>query len=269
MRIPQYVVNAFTDRPFAGNPAAVCVLDRWLPDETLQAIAAQNNLSETAFFLAESDGEDGARRLRWFTPANEVDLCGHATLASAWVLLNELGLSDELLRFDSLSGRLVVARTEGGLRLDFPSRPPAPAAPPEGLLEALGGTPLEVVKARSYLVRYGSAAEVRALTPDLAAIEALDLFGVIVSAPGDDTEEPCDFASRFFAPSQGVPEDPVCGSAHCTLTPYWAARLGRERLLARHLSARGGWIRCELRGERVWLTGRAVTWSDGHVTLQG
>jgi len=265
VKLAQYVINAFTDRPFGGNPAAVCLLESWLPDETLQAIAAQNNLSETAFLPLETS--DGARRLRWFTPTTEVDLCGHATLASAWALLYERGLSDEVLRFDTLSGRLEVARTEEGLRLDFPSRPPAPAAPPPGLLEALGGAPLEVVAARSVLVRYGAAAEVRALTPDLAAIEALDLFGVIVTAPGDGTEAPCDFASRFFAPSQGVPEDPVCGSAHCTLTPYWAARLNQERLMARHLSDRGGWIRCELRGDRVWLTGRAVTWSEGLVTI--
>jgi len=261
MKIPQYVINAFTDQPFAGNPAAVCLLDQWLPDATLQAIAAQNNLSETAFTTAEAI--NGVRKLRWFTPAAEVDLCGHATLATAWTLLFERGLPDEVLRFSSLSGELTVSRSESGLTLDFPSRAPHPIAAPPGLLEALGGEPLEVQRASSVLVRYGSAEEVRALTPDFAALGAMDFPGVAVTAPGDTAD--IDIVSRYFAPAIGIDEDPVCGSAHCMLAPYWAARLGKTQLMAHHLSARGGWIHCEVRGDRVWLTGKATTWLIGTV----
>jgi predicted PhzF superfamily epimerase YddE/YHI9 len=262
MRIPCYQVDAFTRTRFAGNPAAVCPLTRWLPDATLQAIAAENNLAETAFFVPE--GEDF--HLRWFTPEVEVDLCGHATLATAFVLMTELEPRRSAVRFRSQSGPLAVARDGEAFTLDFPSRPPVPSDSPPGLVAALGGAPREVLLSRDWLVVYDTAAEVRGLRPDFAALARVEgAFAVIVSGPGD--ERGVDFVSRFFAPVQGIPEDPVTGSAHCTLAPYWAGRLGREQLHARQISRRGGEIRCTLRGDRVDLTGHAVLVRTGEFLL--
>ena len=200
MTIPLYQVDAFTDQVFSGNPAAVCPLDNWLPDQKLQAIAAENNLAETAFFVPE----DGGYRLRWFTPLVEVDLCGHATLASAYILYEVLDETAAKLVFHTKSGQLTVARSGKRLVLDFPSRPPEPVEPCTGLAQALGGNPEQILAARDYLVVYRSEAEVRALTPDLAALLHINRFAVIVTAPGDHV----DFVSRFFAPAKGVPEDP-------------------------------------------------------------
>jgi PhzF family phenazine biosynthesis protein len=264
MRIPCYQVDAFTRTRFAGNPAAVCPLPRWLPDATLQAIAAENNLAETAFYVP--DGED--YNLRWFTPEVEVDLCGHATLATAFVQMTAIEPRLMEIRFHSRSGPLAVTRDGEAFTLDFPSRPPVPGDSPEGLLAALGGAPREVLRARDWLVVYDSAEAVRSLRPDLAALARVEgVFAAIVTAPGD--EPGVDFVSRFFAPAQGIPEDPVTGSAHCTLAPFWAERLGRGQLLARQVSRRGGEIRCTMRGDRVDLTGHAVLVKTGELLLEG
>jgi predicted PhzF superfamily epimerase YddE/YHI9 len=261
MRIPLYHVDAFADRPFTGNPAAVCPLDEWLPNEVMQAIAAENNLSETAFFVPEG----GAWRVRWFTPATEVDLCGHATLASAHVIFNVLARDRQRIIFRTeQAGELAVTREGELLALDFPARPPAPCIPPASLGTALGREPVETLAARDYLAVYDDPDAVAALTPDFAALARLDRFAVIVTAPG--TGE-IDFVSRFFAPAQGVDEDPVTGSAHCTLVPYWAQRLGKTRLLARQLSRRGGSLSCALQGDRVSIAGRAILYLTGCIEV--
>lgn len=260
MRLPIYQIDAFTDRPFAGNPAAVMPLPAWLPDATLQAIARENALSETAFFVRDGDGLG----IRWFTPACEVDLCGHATLASAYVLFTELEPGLREVTFQSASGPLAVTRDGDLLALDFPSRPPVAADPVPGLAEALGVEPRELWKARDLLAVLGSEGEVRALRPDLAKLSEIDVFAVIVTAPG----EQADFVSRFFAPRKGVPEDPVTGSAHSTLTPFWAARLGRPRLRALQVGPRGGELFCEDRGGRVSISGRAVKVLEGTFLLE-
>lgn len=257
--LPIYQVDAFAERVFEGNPAAVCPLDAWLPDETLQAIALENNLAETAFFVPSARGY----RLRWFTPVDEVDLCGHATLASAHVLFEIKGHPDPEIVFETRSGDLVVTRVDQGLSMDFPSRPPAPCATPPALVAGLGATPVEVLESDDYLAVFATEADVAALAPDFAALSRLGRRGVIATAPGTRY----DFVSRFFAPRLGVNEDAVTGSAHCELAPYWAARLGRRRLHARQISARGGDVGCELLGDRVMLTGRAVTFLRGHIDV--
>jgi PhzF family phenazine biosynthesis protein len=262
MRTPIYQVDAFvTGRPFSGNPAAVCPLEAWLPDAAMQSIAAQNNLSETAFFVPEGDGY----RLRWFTPAIEVDLCGHATLASAFVIFRFLAPQRRAVMFQTQqAGPLTVTRDGELLALDFPSRPPTPCRMPERLAAALGRSPSAVLAARDYLAIYDTEDDVAALTPDFAAFAALDRFAVIAAAPGING---VDFVSRFFAPAAGVPEDPVTGSAHCTLIPYWAGRLGKTRLEARQLSRRGGALSCALRGDRVTIAGRASLYLEGTITI--
>lgn len=258
MEIPIYQVDAFTSRVFAGNPAAICPLDSFLPDAVMQSIAAENNLAETAFFVRS--GEDRFA-LRWFTPACEIDLCGHATLASAHTLFHELGQTGDLLRFDTKSGELTVRRDGNKLTLNFPSRPPQPVTPHAGLLAALGGEPDAVLGARDYLVRYPTEADVRALKPNMLALMDIDRFAVIVTAPGEKS----DFVSRFFAPAKGVPEDPVTGSAHCTLVPYWAAKLGKTELYGRQISARGGDLFCKLIGDRVEMSGEGVLYLKGSI----
>jgi PhzF family phenazine biosynthesis protein len=260
MRVPIYQVDAFTDRLFGGNPAAVCPLEEWLPDDTLQAIAAENNLAETAFFIRDGDGY----ALRWFTPTVEVDLCGHATLASAHVILTRLEPRRDGVAFATRqAGVLTVARQGDKLAMDFPARPAAPATPPATLAEAVGRAPSEVRAARDYLAIYENAAEVAALAPDFAALSRLDR-SVIVTAPG---AAGVDFVSRFFAPLFGVPEDPVTGSAHCTLVPYWAKRLGKSQLEARQISRRGGALSCTLAGDRVVMAGHAVLYLEGRISI--
>jgi predicted PhzF superfamily epimerase YddE/YHI9 len=261
MRLPMYQVDAFTDSLFGGNPAAVCPLDAWLPDATMQAIAAENNLAETAFFVR--DGGDYA--LRWFTPTVEVDLCGHATLASGHVVFSFLEPRRESVGFHTVkAGTLTVSRRGDLLVMDFPSRPAEPCEPPPGLLAALGGRPREVLGARDCLVVYDTAADVAALEPDLTALGKVDCWAAIVTAPGDNG---IDFVSRFFAPAQGVPEDPVTGSAHCTLVPYWAKRLGKTQFEARQLSRRGGALGCALNGDRVSIGGKAITYLEGQIEV--
>jgi PhzF family phenazine biosynthesis protein len=259
VEIPIFKVDAFSSSVFSGNPAAICPLENWLPDETLQAIAAENNLSETAYFVRNG----GSYHLRWFTPACEVDLCGHATLASAFVLFEELNEPGESVRFDTKSGQLIVKRDGGRLAMDFPSRPPRPIEPEPGLREALGGAPIKILAARDYVVRYESEEEVRRLSPDMEALKRIDRFACIATAPGKD----CDFVSRFFAPAKGVPEDPVTGSSHCTLIPYWASELGKTTLHARQISRRGGELFCKLSGERVEIAGHAALFLRGRITV--
>ena len=255
MKLPIYQVDAFASRPFTGNPAAVMPLEAWLPDATLQAIALENALSETAFFVREGQGF----RIRWFTPACEVDLCGHATLASAFVLFSELEPQRDSVTFESASGPLSVARRGDLLVLDFPARPPLPIEPVGGLAEALGVPVLETWKARDIVAVLGSEDAVRKLQPDLAALGRIDAFAVIATAKGDQA----DFVSRFFAPRKGVPEDPVTGSAHTTLVPFWAGRLGKPTLRALQVSPRGGELFCEDLGGRVSIGGRAVKVLEG------
>lgn len=258
MKIPYFVVDAFTSKPFHGNPAGVCPLTHWLSDATMQNIAAENNLAETAFFVPR----EGDYELRWFTPTVEMDLCGHATLASAFILFSELGFRGDTVRFHSRSGILSVAREDGVLTLDFPLRPSVPCGMPEALIAGLGAKPVEVLKARDYLAIFAKESEVRSLQPDFAALGRLDAK-VIVTAPGGD----CDFVSRFFAPTFGVNEDPVTGSAHCTLIPYWSRRLGKTSLFARQVSQRGGELFCRLAGERVLIGGKAVLYSRGQIEI--
>jgi PhzF family phenazine biosynthesis protein len=253
-----YQVDAFASEVFKGNPAAICPLDDWLPDAAMQSIALENNLAETAFFIPKGDGY----HLRWFTPGTEVDLCGHATLATAFIVFRFLRPELSKIEFDTKSGQLTVERDGDWLTLDFPSRPPEAVAPCAGLLAALGGNPEEVHASRDYMVVYNSADEIRALKPNMNGLMDLDRFAVIVTAPGDGG---CDFVSRFFAPAHGVPEDPVTGSAHCTLVPYWAARLGKTELLARQVSPRGGDLRCQLTGDRVRMSGKGVLYLTGEI----
>ncbi len=259
MPIVLYQIDAFADQVFRGNPAAVCPLDAWLPDHTMQSIALENNLSETAFFV----GQGGQYEIRWFTPEIEVDLCGHATLASAFVVMTELEPGLDSVHFQSKSGQLGVARRGELYELDFPARPATPCAAPAGLAAALGVDPRETLGARDLVAVLASETQVRHLEPDMTALARLDCFAVIVTARGTDV----DFVSRFFAPAKGVPEDPVTGSAHCTLAPLWASRLGKTRLTARQLSRRGGELTCELRGDRVAIAGRAVKYLEGAIEV--
>jgi PhzF family phenazine biosynthesis protein len=259
MNLPIFQVDAFSSTVFRGNPAAICPLTHWLPDETLQSIAAENNLAETAYFVPDN----GRFHLRWFTPGCEVDLCGHATLASAFVLFEYLNHPGETIAFDTKSGELTVTREGNLLTLDFPSRPPAPIIPEPGLIEAIGGHPLEILAARDVVLVYATEPEVLALAPDMAALTKLDHFGFIATAPGTQS----DFVSRFFAPAKGVPEDPVTGSAHTTLIPYWAAKIGKTNLLARQLSKRTGELYCQLAGNRVKIAGHATPYLRGTITI--
>jgi len=261
MRIPYYQVDAFTNEVFAGNPAGVCVLDSWPSDHTLQRIAAENNLSETAFFCREQD----YFHLRWFTPVMEVDLCGHATLAPAFVLFFEQNYDQASIRFHTRSGWLSAVRHEDIIELDFPSRPAAPCPAPPQLLQALGKMPREVLKSRDYLAVFDTEAEVAALAPRIDLLAELDCLGVIVTSRGNQ----CDFVSRFFAPKAGVPEDPVTGSSHSTLIPYWAEKLGKSELGARQISRRGGQLFCRLKEDRVCIGGHAVIYSRGTIEVPG
>jgi PhzF family phenazine biosynthesis protein len=259
MHIPIYQVDAFSSHIFAGNPAAICPLSQWLPDQIMQAIALENNLSETAFFVRNGDDYD----LRWFTPLVEVDLCGHATLASAWVLFHELHAPGERATFNTKSGKLTVEKRGELLVLNFPARPPSAVQACAGLVDALGGKPEIVLASSDYLVVYRHASDVKTLQPDMAGLSKIDKFAVIVTAPGDT----CDFVSRFFAPAKGVPEDPVTGRAHCTLIPYWAKRLNKDILHARQLSKRGGELYCQMLGDRVEIAGRSVLFLKGEIYL--
>ena len=259
MSFPLYQIDAFASRVFAGNPAAVVVMDGWLDDKLLQAIGAENNLSETAFVIP--DGE--VCPLRWFTPTLEIDLCGHATLATAHVLFRHyLGQLDRI-SFATKSGRLTVTRNGPILSMDFPSRPGRSIEVDDTLVSALGCKPKEALLSRDLLAVFESEADVRGFQPDPQRIASIDAFGLIISAPGTDV----DFVMRFFAPGAGVLEDPVTGSAQCTLIPYWANRLGKCTLTARQLSTRGGEVYCESRDDRVIIGGTAVEYLRGEISL--
>jgi len=263
MEIPLYIVDAFTDKAFSGNPAAICPLDKWIADDLMQAIAAENNLSETAFLVPEKDGW----ALRWFTPTVEVDLCGHATLASAFVL--SLVSKAEISRFHffTKSGELQVSRNSGLFTLDFPSRT-LDDINNQSLCEkvesALGIRPINICQAgNTWIAEYGSEQEVKSFSPDFPQVKALDTHALNVTAKGDD----CDFVSRFFAPAVGIDEDPVTGSAHCGLIPYWYRKTGKSDMLARQVSSRGGELHCKYLGDRVEISGNAVLFSQGSISL--
>jgi PhzF family phenazine biosynthesis protein len=259
MIIPIYQADAFTDKLFGGNPAAICPLTEWLPDETMQKIAIENNLAETAFFVKNETGY----KLRWFTPEYEIDLCGHATLASAHILFTQLGHKEDTIHFETVkAGALIVTKSGDKYTMDFPSRPPIYIEMPNGLVEALGdAVPLEVLRSRDYFLVYESEDDINDIVPDFFALSKMDTVGVIVTAPGKNV----DFVSRFFAPGAGVPEDPVTGSAHCNLIPYWADKLGKTKLHAYQLSSRKGELWCELKGDRVLMSGNAVTYLKGEI----
>lgn len=259
MRYPIHQVDAFTTSLFRGNPAAVVILEEWLPDEVLQRVAAENNLSETAFVIP---GEPEFR-LRWFSPEIEVQLCGHATLATAHVLFQHGFAPSSEVTFRYQGGILSVERKGDLLVMDFPALPAEPLELDPAVAEALRAAPAELHRAVNLLAVFESEAEVAGLKPDFDALGALDTFGVIVSASGRE----CDFVSRFFAPGAGVPEDPVTGSAHCTLVPYWSRRLGKKSLHARQISRRGGELFCEDRGDRVGIGGHAREYMRGEIYL--
>lgn len=260
MKLQIFQVDAFTSKPFGGNPAAVVPLDAWLPDDLMLNIAMENNLAETAFFIAGENGYD----LRWFTPTVEMDLCGHATLATGYLIFEILGTDQTTLRFQTRSGELTVEKVDGRYVLDFPSRPGVPAKAPAGLVEAIGTEPNEILKSRDYLFVCENEATVGAIKPNFEALLQIDAHAVIVTAKGDRS----DFVSRFFAPSVGVSEDPVTGSSHCTLIPYWADKLGKSDLLARQISSRGGELFCELQGDRVKIGGDAVLYMKGEIYVR-
>ncbi len=259
MKLKIFQVDAFAQRVFEGNPAAVCPLDSWLEDDLLQKIAEENNLSETAFFVPCDKGFE----LRWFTPAKEVDLCGHATLACAHVLYQHLGFTDEQICFQTKSGELLVGKSERGFSMDFPAAFPKPVETPKELLAGLGISPQKVLAAFDYIVVLNNEEEVNALSPDLSKWMNLDLRGVVVTAPGNTV----DFVSRCFFPKLRVNEDPVTGSAHCELMPYWAQRLNNDNLVARQLSKRSGTLACQIKDDRVILTGKAVDFMKGEIII--
>ncbi len=259
MNIEYYHVDSFTSKAFTGNPAGVCLLEAWPEDSLLQAIAAENNLAETAFAVPASEGFE----LRWFSPETEIDLCGHATLATAHVLFAHRAYAGKRISFQTQSGELRVSRRDDLIEMDFPARPAQACERPEGLERILGCRVGATMRARDLMVLLENEEEVRSLRPDIPALGALPDFGIIVTAPGREV----DFVSRFFAPKAGIPEDPVTGSAHCTLIPYWSATLGKKTLHARQLSARGGELFCEDRGQRVAIAGQAVTYSHGRLSV--
>jgi PhzF family phenazine biosynthesis protein len=255
-----YVVDAFTDKLFSGNPAAVCPLDNWLPDNIMQQIAYENNLAETTFIVKEVDGY----RIRWFTPATEVELCGHATLAASHVFFQHLGYHEKEITFNSLSGPFTVTKNANGYTLNFPVDTLIPVQADEQLLACFDITPVEMLKGKTdYMFVYQSQADIEHITISLPAIAQLDARGAIITAPGDEV----DMVSRFFAPQSGIDEDPVTGSAHTSLTPYWAGKLGKNKLSALQLSRRGGKLFCELAADRVNISGQAITYMIGDIQL--
>lgn len=261
MKLPIYQVDAFTNKLFAGNPAAICPLQEWLPDKTMQAIAAENNLAETAFFIPNDSGY----KLRWFTPAIEVDLCGHATLATAHVLFTHLDYAQEVIRFQTRSGELWVSQADDWYQMDFPAdQLKVVNHIPEAITKSLGFTPQQVYRGRDdYMVIVDNQAQVEALEPDFRILLRLGSRGLIVTAKGDEV----DFVSRCFFPPAGIDEDPVTGSAHTSMTPYWAKVLNKTDMTAMQLSSRTGLVKCTLMGDRVILGGQAVTYLQGELEL--
>jgi len=261
VKIPFFIVDAFAEREFTGNPAGVCLLPHWLPAERMQAIANENAVAATAFVVRE----DASYSLRWFTPAVEEEMCGHATLGAAWVVLNRLEPSRDSVVFSSPAGRLEVLRKAGLYALDLPANPPRPCPEPPGLAEALGAAPREVLRAAYFIAVFDSAREIAAIAPNFAALARQETPGIIVTAPASDIG--CDIATRYFAPAKGIPEDHVTGSAHAQVVPFWAQRLGRSTLQARQLSRRGGRLECTWRGDRVTLAGPARLYMSGEIEV--
>ncbi len=261
MQFPLFQVDAFTDRVFSGNPAAVCPLAHWLPDEVMQKIAMENAVAETTFFVPLDDGFE----IRWFTPEIEMDLCGHATLAAAHVIARHLGYPAPLIKFQSKSGVLTVAVDERRLTLDFPARKPVPGDIPPIILEAMQAKPVETLKSRDVVLVYETEDIIRRMEPNQSLLNQIDLDpgGVVITAPGDEV----DFVSRYFTPQASIFEDPVTGSAHCSLIPYWSEKLGKKRMLAWQVSPRGGKLFCENLGERVLISGAAVTYMQGSIMI--
>lgn len=259
MEISYYQIDAFTDRVFNGNPAAVCPLNEWLPDSVLQSIAMENNQSETSFIVSKNDDYE----IRWFTPTEELDLCGHGTLATAYVIFRWLQPWTKKITFHSRSGELIVHRNNDEITMDFPTRPATVCDIPEALVRGLGVTPRHVLKADAYLAVFESERQIRGLKPDFKQLAEQGFERIIVTAPGDKV----DFVSRYFKPKSLMTEDPVTGAAHCSLMPYWARRVNKNRLEARQVSRRGGEIICELRGDRLFLTGKAVLYLQGTITI--
>lgn len=261
MQLQIFQVDAFTNRIFGGNPAAVCPLQRWLPDDVMQRIAMENSVAETAFFIPSNDGFD----IRWFTPEIEMDLCGHATLAAAHVITRHLNIKLPCLNFHSKSGILTVTVENELLTLDLPSRRPEPCGAPQIILDAIRVTPVEILKSRDYVLVFETEEIVKNMTPDEKILNQINLDpgGIIVTAKGNDA----DFVSRYFTPQASIFEDPVTGSAHCSLIPYWSQRLGKTSMFALQVSDRGGELQCKDLGERVLISGRAVTYLEGQITV--
>lgn len=259
MQLPIYTVDAFTGKIFSGNPAAICPLQQWLPAEIMQQLATENNLSETAFFVKEND----QYHIRWFTPEYEIDLCGHATLASAFVLFNYLDHKEDTIHFTCKSGLLEVKKKADLIELNFPSRMPLPVKIPEKLFQGFNMSPVLALKSRDYFFVYDKEEDVKNIVPDFIILNQFDCIGIIVTAKGNEV----DFVSRFFVPNSVIGEDPVTGSSHCSLIPYWSRELGKEVLTAKQLSKRGGDLLCAFKGDRVTMAGNAVLYMKGEYFL--
>jgi len=260
MEISIYQIDAFASKLFEGNPAAVCPLDKWLPDKVMQSIAAENNLSETAFFTPRGDGF----HIRWFTPVSEVDLCGHATLAAAYVLFKILGYKKDRIEFNSKSGILAVTKDDGWLTMDFPAQPPVSCAIPKEIVTAFHIPPIECLRSEDYIAVFEREIDIELANPDLELLKKLDLRGVIITAKSTRY----DFVARFFAPKYGIPEDPVTGSAYTQLTPYWAAKIGLKKFSVKQMSSRGGELTCEIVDDRVFISGKAIKFLEGRIKIE-
>lgn len=260
MKIPMYQVDAFTEEIFRGNPAAICILNEWLDEKLMQNIAMENNLSETAFCIVKED----LCELRWFTPEEEIDLCGHATLATAYVIFEILNYPGSTVKFTTKSGILTVEKQGDIMTMEFPSREGTKVEITDQLIKGLGKEPKEAYESRDLMVVYENEQEIRELNPNMEELKLVDAFGIIVTAKGESS----DFVSRYFAPSCGVPEDPVTGSAHCTLIPYWSKVLGKKKMIAHQLSQRGGRLECEHVGDKVKISGKAKLFFKGEIYLE-
>jgi PhzF family phenazine biosynthesis protein len=260
MEITLYQIDAFASKLFEGNPAAVCPLGAWLSDEIMQSIAAENNLSETAFLVSKGNGY----HIRWFTPTSEVDLCGHATLASAYVLFNILGYKKDKIEFDSKSGILAVTKANEWLVMDFPSQPPVSCDIPKEIIKAFDRAPIECLKSEDFVVVFEREIDIESANPDFEQLKKLDLRGVIITAKSTRY----DFVARFFAPKYGIPEDPVTGSAYTQLAPYWASRMGSKRFSVKQVSSRGGELTCEVVDDRVLISGKAIKYLEGKIKIE-
>lgn len=260
MELDLYQIDTFTDRPFQGNPAAVIPLEMWPPDNIMQSIAEENNLSETAFFVPTGKGF----HIRWYTPKTEVDLCGHATLAAAYVLFNILGYKKDKITFNSKTGTLTVLQKDDWLIMDFPAQPPVPSNVPDEIVKAFGKVPIECLRSEDHIVVFETERDILAMKPEIDYLKKLDLRGTVITARSSQY----DFVSRFFAPKYGIDEDPVTGSAHTQLIPYWAQKLDKTKMKAKQVSRRGGEIVCELHEDRVLISGKAIKFLEGKIEFK-